>query len=96
MRRRFHISHPVWAAVLALFVSTAVSTAHPVAAAPGPETRQSINTTRSLSSEYSADGSAADPLHEQATAALTAAERAHDAAATPTGELSDHAARAKY
>ena len=69
MRRRFHISHPVWAAVLALFVSTAVSTAHPVAAAPGPETRQSINTTRSLSSGYSAEGSGANPVTAQVTGA---------------------------
>ena len=67
MRRRSHISHPVWAAVLALFVSIPVGTVQPVAAAPNPGENQSTDITRSLSDGYSAEGSGTNPVTTQVT-----------------------------
>ena len=74
VRRRSHIPQLARAVALTLFVGIAVSTVQPAAAVLNSEAKQSISTTRSLSSGYSAEGSGTNPVTTQVTDAR--AERA--------------------
>ena len=74
MRRRSHIPQLARAVALTLFVGISVSTVQPAAAVLNSGAKQSISTTRSLSSGYSAKGSGTNPVTTQVTDAR--AERA--------------------